>query len=128
MTLALLFALVSAQGMASLLEIPRPFWGEYNDRLVDCGTGNNDSRLRISGDRLQFYESTGELRELIRNQDGSVTVIADHLGEGEIWTSVYQLRLSSDGNALTVIHPHTNDMEQFETERLRCPPPDQARF
>lgn len=118
MTLVLGLAL---QGTAQPLEIPRAFWGEYNDRLEDCGIGNNDSTLGISRDHLEFHESTGELREMIRHSDGTVTVLAEHHGEGQTWTSVYQLRLSADRSRLTVIHPQTSEMEQFEFSRLRCP-------
>jgi hypothetical protein len=116
------FALaVAIQGAAPLLEIPRPFWGEYNERLSDCGTGNNESRLRISWDRLRFYDSTGELRELMRQPDGAIIVVAEHSGEGQRWSSVYQLRLSAERDRLTVVHPQTSEMEQNETVRLRCP-------
>ena len=112
---------LSTQPAVPLLEIPRRFWGEYNEILSDCGTGNNDSRLRISWNRLQFYESEGELRELIRHADGSVTIVAQHTGEGQTWMNVYELRLSADGSRLTVIHPQTGEMQQAESTRRRCP-------
>lgn len=105
---------------APLLEIPREFWGEYNEVLSDCGTGNNDSRLRISWNTVHFYESSGELKELLRQDDGSIVVIAEHNGEGQTWQSVYQLRLSEDRNTLTVVYPQTIDMAQFSSDRKRC--------
>ncbi|MDQ3145189.1 MAG: hypothetical protein M3Q57_10000 [Pseudomonadota bacterium] len=120
--MSILLALAAAlQAQAPLLEIPRAFWGEYNTDLADCGTGLNDSRLRISWNMLQFYESTGTLREMIRNRDGSVTLLADHAGEGERWTSLYQLGLSPDGKWLTATHPQDAESQQSSMKRQRCP-------
>ncbi len=104
-----------------LFELPRQFWGEYNEVLADCGTGRNDTRLRISWNTVQFYESTGEIKELLRQPDGSIIIVAKHSGEGETWQSVYRLRLSDDTQSLTVTHPQTAEMAQFGTERRRCP-------
>jgi hypothetical protein len=104
-----------------LFEIPRHFWGEYNDRLANCGAEYDESTLRISWDRVEFYASTGELRGLIRNPDGSVVIIAEHQGEGEKWQSVYQLRMTPDRSQLVVVHPQALDVEQIQSSRLRCP-------
>ena len=103
-----------------LFELPREFWGEYNEKLSDCGTGNNDSRLRISWNTVRFYESTGEIRELLRQDDGSIVISAEHEGEGQKWLSLYQLKLSPDGQSLTVTNPQTVEMEQLAANRLRC--------
>ena len=104
-----------------LFEIPRDYWGEYNEVVADCGTGNNDSRLRISWDRIHFYESVGEITGLLRQNDGTLVIVAEHSGEGQKWQSVYQLRLSQDRQRLTVIHPQTVEMGQYSSERTRCP-------
>lgn len=109
------------QGASPLLEIPREYWGEYNDILKDCGTGLNDSRLRISWDSIRFYESEGSLKEIIRNPDGSIVVVATHKGEGATWDSTYLLRLSTDQKKLTIVHPQSIDSNQLEVGRLRCP-------
>ncbi len=115
-------ALVAAlQTQAPLLEIPGAFWGEYNQNLAHCGTGLNDSRLRVSWDTIRFYESTGTLRELIRHSDGSVTVLADHSGEGQQWSSLYNLALSPDGKRLTVTHSQDAEAGQASMTRMRCP-------
>ena len=121
MTTPFLIALALSIQASRPFEIPQTFWGEYNERLGDCGTGNNDSRLLISWDRLHFYESVGEIRELIRHPDGSVTIVAEQTGEGQTWFSLYQLRLADDRSSLIVVHPQTGDMEQSESVRLRCP-------
>ena len=103
-----------------LFELPREYWGEFNEVLSDCGTGNNDSRLRISWNTVQFYESIGDVQQLLRQPDGSIVIVAKHSGEGRFWQSVYQLRLSEDGETITVIYPQSADMEQFSSDRKRC--------
>lgn len=121
--MSLLLAIVLQSAPAPnppLFELPREYWGEYNEVLSDCGTGNNDTRLRISWNTVQFYESTGEVQEILRQRDGSIVIVAKHSGEGQTWQSVYQLRLSSDGEKLTTIHPQTIEMDQFSSDRQRC--------
>src|SRR3546814_9088832 len=39
--------------------IPVLFHGEWNQDLSACGTGSSETRLRISADRLRFYEKIG---------------------------------------------------------------------
>lgn len=114
-------ALLQVAPSQPLFEIPLEFRGEYNANLNDCGTGNNDSKLRISWDRLRFWESSGKLKELLRLPDGSVVISAEMSGEGEKWMSVYQLRLSEEGKKLSVIHPQTADLDQIAFDRFRCP-------
>jgi hypothetical protein len=118
-----LFAMLAQSALAAnppLFELPREYWGEYNEVLTDCGTGNNDTRLRISWNTIRFYESAGEVQELLRQRDGSVVIVAKHSGEGQTWQSVYQLRLSADGETLTVTHPQSLEMDQFSSDRQRC--------
>ncbi len=120
MLLELALSLAVAQaGPALSPEIPELFRGEYNERLTDCGTGNNDSRLQVFRNRLEFYEATAEVRGLIRHADGSATIVADQSEEGETRTNAYHLRLA-DG-VLTITHPQTSEFAQMEVTRRRCP-------
>src|SRR5688572_13688435 len=41
------------------LAIPARFQGEWNRVLADCGTGNNDTRLRLDAGKVTFHESSG---------------------------------------------------------------------
>lgn len=104
-----------------LLEIPRHFWGEYNEDLAACGTGSNESRLRISWDTVQFYESVGELQEMIRLSDNSMIIVANHISEGERFTKTYQLQLSPNGQILKVRSTQDLDTNATEFDRFRCP-------
>lgn len=53
--------LLAMPGMASELveSVPKQFIGEWNARLADCGTGDNDSALEIKSDHVSYYESDG---------------------------------------------------------------------
>lgn len=103
-----------------LLEIPLQFWGEYNEELAACGTGSNETRLRISWDTIQFYESAGALREIIRLSDKSIIVVADHKSEGQHFTKTYQLQLSPDGQILKVRSTQDVETDATEFDRHRC--------
>jgi hypothetical protein len=111
---------LAAQAADGPVEIPREFWGEFNSSLEDCGTWDNDSLLHVTKDEVRFFASTGQVYELLEQPDGSLVVVALHSGEGEVWTSVYQFRLSPDASILTTIYPQTELVEQFSFDRLRC--------
>lgn len=90
----------SSQQSASI--IPARFHGEWNSDRSACGSGSNASRLRISGDRLQFYESVGLARRVEVEGERVVEVTAQYVGEGESWQDQRRLSLSEDGDSLTV--------------------------
>lgn len=80
--------------------IPLVFRGEWNQDLRACGTGLNDSRLRIEARRLRFYESDGEVRTIKILSDRSVVIDAAFSGEGQAWIDKTQLVLSRSGAEL----------------------------
>lgn len=96
---------------ATLTTIPLPFRGEWNEDLSACGTGLSDSRLRISANELQFYESTAKPRSVQIHTARAVTVKATFSGDGQTWNSTVKLTLSGSGDDLTI--------EGFT--RHRCP-------
>ena len=101
-------------------QIPPKFWGEYNSDLKYCETALSDMRLRISGNKIQFYESTGILKGQILQKNGDIIIFAEFKGEGQIWSDILQLSLSSDQKMLTVTHPSTSEIKQFSSIRNRC--------
>jgi hypothetical protein len=83
-------------------QIPANFRGEWNARLADCGTGRNDSRLIIDARTVRFYESRGEVTGVTRNGPRAITVDARYTGEGRTWNRSTTMRLSGDGDQLTI--------------------------
>lgn len=92
--------------------IPAEFQGEWNARPDACGSGMDDSRLRIAADELQFYESRGKVRDVAFPAPGRIAVAADMSGEGQTWSETFAFALSQDGQTLTDAHGF---------QRSRCP-------
>ena len=81
--------------------IPERFLGEWNDVLADCGTANNDSRLRIEPSRLLFSGSEAEVENVEVLHDRSVAIEATFSGEGEVRNEKITLVLSGSGKELS---------------------------
>lgn len=82
--------------------IPARFQGEWNAELDACGTGESPTRLRISADRIRFYESAGVVQAVAIESERVVNVTAEFTGEGQTWVDERRLTLSDDGSRLTV--------------------------
>lgn len=95
---------------AGAATIPAAFRGEWNRKPADCGTGGNDSRLRIEAKRLRFYESSGDVLA-VQGEGRTITVRARYSGEGQTWEAARSFTLSADGKTLSA----------DGIERTRCP-------
>ena len=100
-TVALTFVTGSVTAAEQQQSIPARFHGEWNI-LEYCGT-NSDSQLRISANRIDFYESGGPVRAVVTQGEFDLALIAELSGEGETWLSYSFFRLSEDGSSLTAI-------------------------
>lgn len=98
------------------LTVPTRFQGEWNAHLKHCGTWRNDSRLRISTDRIWFYESGGPIRALVTKGDDELALISELAGEGQLWLSYHHFRLSDNQNSLTDV-----TQPSLKMVRYRCP-------
>ena len=114
--LALVLASVPAAAAELHKAVPARFLGEWNSEVEHCGTGLNDSRLRISTNRIRFYESGGPIRAVVTQGEFDLAVIAELSGEGQVWLSYRHFRLSAD-------HTYLIDVTDDETGmiRYRCP-------
>ena len=92
--------------------IPARFHGEWNQVLADCGTGNNDTRLRLAGDSVNFYEAGGPVVQATE-EGNDLQVTVQLTGEGVTVERRYAWRLSSDGQSL-------QDLGDGGLVRLRC--------
>ena len=114
--LALVLASAPAAAAESQKAVPTRFHGEWNADLEHCGTGLNDTRLRISADRIRFYESGGPVRAVVTQGEFDLAIISELSGEGQVWLSYRHFRLSAD-------HTYLIDVTDDETGmiRYRCP-------
>jgi hypothetical protein len=118
--IALTLSGASAAQERKPFEIPRAYWGEYNERAEDCGTESSAGYLRISETSFRFSESTSDINSMIHHKDGSVTIFASTSGEGEQWLSIFHVALSADGRLLTLTTPQAREEEQRSVARVRC--------
>ena len=95
--------------------IPIQFRGEWNNPTKACGTGISDMRLRIDAKNIRFYESSGEVRRIIRHNSRAITVLGSYSSEGSVWDRVDRLVLSESGKELTV------QTGQDKATRYKCP-------
>ena len=116
-SIALILALVAGGATAaeSQRTVPPRFQGEWNSNLEDCGTDLNDSRLRISANRIRFYESGGPTKAVVTQGAFDLALISELSGEGETWLSYNLFRLSED-------HTYMTDVTgESKFVRYRCP-------
>ena len=101
--LNLLAALAVSIGGQAIDErfIPDPWIGEWNEKLEDCGTGNNDSRLRIEQDRVRFYEGGGLVRGAFLRGPFEILIVLDMSGEGQTWIDSHHFVMSASGNYIS---------------------------
>lgn len=100
MIVGLLAALLTVGGPQAADErfIPDSWVGEWNARLEDCGTGNNDSRLRIERERVLFYENGGMVRGAFLRGPFEIVIVLDMSGEGQTWIDSHHFVMSASGN------------------------------
>ena len=80
--------------------IPTVFHGEWNRVLKDCNSDNNDSRLRIAADKIDFYEGGGTV--VLATQEGNdLQVIVQLTQGGEVVERRFAYRLAGNRQALT---------------------------
>lgn len=95
--------------------VPARFVGEWSANLKHCGTGRDDSRLRLDVDRIRFHESEGPIRAVVTQGELELALIVEMSGEGETWLACNRFRLSADHGQLI---DATGDSEFV---RYRCP-------
>ena len=89
-------------GAAQLAAIPPAFQGEWNRDPAACGTGNDESRLRVGPETVRFYESRGAVVTVAAHGAREAEITLAMSGEGQTWRERFRFRLSDDGNALTI--------------------------
>jgi hypothetical protein len=91
--------------------IPASFLGEWNVSLGNCGTGLDESRVRVEPGRVLFHESEARAERVTVHGPRSITIEGPFQGEGETWNGRLRMDLSASGDALTI----------GDLTRRRCP-------
>jgi hypothetical protein len=116
LSLMLIIAPAGAIAADAVERTPTQFLGEWNSVPAQCGTGDNDSALRIAPNHIHFYESDGPLKAIVVHGRYEIALIAELSGEGSTWLTSMQFKLSPSENEL--IYTHASG-KQFV--RFRCP-------
>lgn len=101
---ALLLGSSLAAGSDLVSAVPSQFLGEWNARLADCGTDDNETSLRIKKSHLAYYESDGPIKAVVSHGRYEVALIVELSGEGQTWLTTEHFQLSPDGEELTSIN------------------------
>ena len=82
--------------------IPTALQGRWGLVAADCEAGRADAKglLTITADKLEFYESVGELGETDEVADDRIRATFDFTGEGMEWEREMALELQETGSAL----------------------------
>lgn len=92
----------SADTPTTLAAIPSAFQGEWNRDPSACGTGNDESRLRVGPDAVRFYESRGAVVAVAVQDARDAEITLAMSGEGQTWRESFRFRLSEGGDTLTI--------------------------
>lgn len=106
---------------AATATIPASMLGVWDYENGSCNPAS-DLRLEITSDRLEFYESVGDITNITVDNARNVVVALDMEGEGETWTQRTRLTLGSDGESLTA-HDLLADGTYKPMRLTRCPRP-----
>jgi hypothetical protein len=82
--------------------IPAMLRGRWGLVAADCEPGRPDAKglLTITADKLEFYESVGELDDIREVADDRIHASFDFTGEGMEWERTMALELQETGEAL----------------------------
>ena len=112
----LLAASIQATAAEVVDDVPEQFLGEWNSVIADCGTGNNDSVLRIERNHIYFWESDGPIKSIVAHGQYEIALITELTGEGQTWLSTAQFKLSPGKDKLIF-----TSIPGEEFVRYRCP-------
>lgn len=79
---------------------PERFRGRWSSMDI-CRGSDMNAEIVVSDTAMRFYESTGELIEIVEGVQGDLFRLRLS-GEGEQWEELYSIRLSADGRSITL--------------------------
>ena len=96
---------VASSSPASTTTLPQPLLGAWtSDKTGDC-TSDNELRIDIAADRIDYHESRATITSVTQVDPHSWGIDADLSGEGESWKKSFDLNLNEDGSMTRVEAP-----------------------
>ncbi|MBE9063088.1 hypothetical protein [cf. Phormidesmis sp. LEGE 11477] len=91
----------AATNTALVSEIPAQFQGKWDAGIEGCTVPYSDGRLLLEPRRIQFYESSGPVVEVIAQGESEITVYAELFSEGTSFSKTSTFQLSDDRMSLS---------------------------
>ena len=102
--------------------IPADYHGVW-DYVDGTCQPESDLRMEISGERIVFYESVGEVTNVASETNGDRIVTLAMSGEGETWASKLRLQMDSRGMRMVVLPENGEESSAADRQysaRKRC--------
>ena len=96
-------------------QMPEPFQGVWDASADACKRKFSDMRLRISTSKIEYWESYGNLIEIIESKNTSLTARFVFIGGGESWETKVTYSLLNEQSDLV----QTFD-DGLRVTRVRC--------
>ncbi len=91
-------------------QIPLALHGRWGMTPADCTSTRGDAKglLRVSGDRLRFFESVGRPESGIAITNNSISGTFSFTGEGQTWTREQALQIQGSNLSRTESDPRAS--------------------
>ena len=95
--------------------IPDSYQGIWDVSQEACSEKFSDMRLAINPTTVEYWESSGELIEIIESKHISLVAKFKMIGEGEIWENIVTYFIFSEGTTLVQAFD-----DGTRVKRVRC--------
>lgn len=127
MRLAIAFAVLLTSepvgAVSGAAQVPDQYIGQWAGRPESCGSDADDLTLRISKERIAYWESEGPILASVSRGARDLALIIELSGEGETWLATAKFELSADGQQLV----DSTTIPGESIVRHRCPAVAAAR-
>jgi hypothetical protein len=120
---AALLTLTSVGASSDAPRVPDQYIGQWAGRPESCGSDADLLTLRLSKDRIAYWESEGPILASVSRGARDLALIIELSGEGETWLATAKFELSSDGQQLV----DSTTIPGESIVRHRCPTVAAAR-
>lgn len=110
-------AQAAAKTPSARASIPRAYWGEWRDKIENCGNDEAHKFLTISAKKIGVHESLGTVGKVIILKSGGIKVSIAWPENGDHFPTEGIYRLSNAGRSMTETDPKTKNTARW----LPCP-------
>lgn len=98
--LAALLCSATVAASTDVPQVPDQYIGQWAGSPGACDSEADDLTLRISKERIAYWESEGPILASISRGSRELALIIELSGEGETWLATAKFELSEDGQQL----------------------------